>query len=330
MESRIFLSGDTHGWKDIHKFNKRNFPTGETLDKKDIVMIAGDAGFVWNSRTDNRKIEWITKMPWTTVVVPGNHENYILMQEYPIVEFYGAKAYKISDSLYYIQRGEIMEIEGKTFLCFSGAFSHDIAYRRLGYDWFREELPTQKEVDNCLENLRRYNYKVDYVVTHDVPLSYNILLGYHGVDLNDMEYYKNDEVAYIDICSFLQNLYEMIIIRYTWFAGHYHVNCRINNLQILFDDIVELADNKEGYMILKNIYQKTMNRTFSREELKKCFVEEDLYLNWQKVGTYFDFGARDPVMKGKDFFDESVTDSELQTVTYLYNLYTVQKDTIGS
>ncbi len=325
----IDITGDVHRWGDIHKLNPSNFPRGKELTKKDVVMIPGDAGFVWNGKSDQRIIDWIDNRPWTTVVIPGNHENYKLLMQYPIVEFHGAKAYKISESLFYILRGEILELDGKSFLCFGGAFSHDIEYRTLDYSWFREELPIQSEIDNCIRNLNRYGNAVDYVITHDVPERINLCLGYEGIKPWDMEVYRdeNDVLKYINILSFLQNLYEMVSLRYTWFAGHYHVNRRIMDVQVLYDDIVEIADNDDGYIVLENNYQRIMHRLFTKDELRHRFEKEELFLNMRKVGKYTDFGIMDHMIKGTDYLRKELTQSELNHINDLYNIYTVQKDT---
>ena len=95
--------------------------------------------------------------------------------------FCGAKAHRIGKSVYHILRGEIMELEdGRRFLFFGGAFSQDIDYRTRNYDWFEAELPVQREIDNCMKNLERYGFSVDYCITHDVPTRFCMQMGYRG------------------------------------------------------------------------------------------------------------------------------------------------------
>ena len=321
---RVFITGDTHGWHDIDKLNSDNFPEGNTLTKEDIVMICGDAGLVWaGAAADRRKIQWISSRPFTTVYCDGNHEGFPLFEEYEEVDFYGAKAHKISDSLYHIKRGEIMELDGRTYFFFGGAFSHDRESRTKDYDWFMEELPVQSEYDHALDQLAAHEFRVDYLITHDVPLKYNMRMGFHGVSPRIM---GNYEKKYLNICAVLQNIQEMTA--YTaWFAGHYHVNERYDRLQVLLDDIVEIDDSEYGYRVLENHVRETMGRVFTREELKQRLTEEDLYISHNKIGTWMQFGMRDPAMKASEYFDVPVTDDELRYVTALYNLYTVKKMT---
>ena len=323
-QHRVFVTGDVHGWHNIDKLNSDNFPVGNTLTKEDIVIICGDAGFVWDGEAaDRRKIHWISSRPFTTVYCDGNHEGFPLFDQYEKVEFHGAQAHKISDSLYHIRRGEIMELDGRKYFFFGEAFSHDREYRTKDYDWFMEELPVQSEYDHALDRLAANDFKVDYITTHDVPLKYNLRMGYHGVSPYMMENYDK---SFLNICAVLQNIHEMT--SYTaWFAGHYHVNERLDRLQVLLDDIVEISDNEDGYIMLENYVRKTMSRVFTREELKQRLIEEDLYINYNKIGTWKQFGVRDPALKGREFFDVPVTENELRYVTDLYNWYTVKKAT---
>lgn len=328
---RIFITGDTHGFHNIHKLNKSNFPTGNDLTKDDILIICGDAGFVWNQRTDAREIEWISNRPWTTVYVDGNHEGFPLFANYETVDFFGAKADQISSSLYHIHRGEIMQIDGMSFFCFGGAFSHDIEYRTLNVDWYHQELPTQAEVDYAMDKLRSCQYKVDYVITHDVPTAFNFRLGYRGVNPFDMMKYRNPDVMYIDICSFLQNVYDMVENEIkAWFSGHYHVDKEMGLLRVLLEDIAEIdRESETGYIILENHLQSVQERKFSCEELKRELAEEELYVNWGKIGPKSWFRADEPMISGTDFFEQSVTDNELEWLTRAYNLYTIKKDTFS-
>ncbi len=116
-KSRVFITGDIHCPIDIDKLNSKCFDEGNNLTKNDILIICGDAGFVWNGGNRDKKwIEWISRRPWTTVYVDGNHENHNLLKTYPVIDFFGAKAHKISDSLFHIKRGEIMTINDNLFL----------------------------------------------------------------------------------------------------------------------------------------------------------------------------------------------------------------------
>lgn len=48
LMGRLFCCGDTHQNIDIHKLNSTNFKIGNELTKEDIIVILGDASFVWS------------------------------------------------------------------------------------------------------------------------------------------------------------------------------------------------------------------------------------------------------------------------------------------
>ena len=236
--SRVFITGDVHVPHDIHKLNSTFFPAGKELTKDDILIICGDAGFIWSEGKEEKYwLDWISNKNWTTVYCDGNHENHARLREFPVVDFKGAKAHKITDSLFHIMRGEITTINDETYFFFGGAFYHDIQYRTENISWWQAELPVQEEVDNALDNLQKHNNKVDYIITHDVPSSINQILGYN---IPNMRYYDS---GYIHICKFFEHIKDTVEFK-NWFAGHYHVNSRIDKFQILYTAIIEIKGYK--------------------------------------------------------------------------------------
>lgn len=234
--SKIFMTGDIHGYIDIDKLNASNFPEGKTLTKNDYVIICGDFGLVWggaNQKSDRYWLKWLSQKPWTTLFVDGNHENHDLLNSYPVDMWHGGKIHRITDSIYHLMRGEIFEINGLNFLAFGGAFSHDIMYREEGISWWQNELPIQTEVDNALDHLEEHHHQVDIILTHDAPTDIHDSLQLYPIDMSPYD------VQYINIISFLQSIKETTSYQY-WFIGHYHINKNIDNHYILYDDIVEL------------------------------------------------------------------------------------------
>lgn len=70
----IFITGDLHGTKEIHKLDKKNFPIGESLTKNDYLIILGDFGLIWNnSKEEIYWRDWLNNKPWTTLFIDGNH-----------------------------------------------------------------------------------------------------------------------------------------------------------------------------------------------------------------------------------------------------------------
>ena len=168
----VFVCGDFHGSMDIRKVNTKNWPEGKELTKEDYLIQLGDFGLLWKAEPDDEErywMSWLDNKPWTTLVIPGNHENYERIEELPLTEINGAKARKYSDSIYFIERGEILTIEGKTIFCFGGATSIDKQYRQFKISWWPQEVHSYANGQNALDNLNKYDFDVDHVVSHTCP-----------------------------------------------------------------------------------------------------------------------------------------------------------------
>lgn len=319
---RVFITGDTHCPIDIHKLNSKNYPLGNTLTKSDVLIICGDGGFVWSDvKRDKWWIEWISNKPWTTVYIDGNHENHPLLNSYPVVDFYGAKANKITDSLYHIKRGEIMTINGKTFFCIGGAFSHDVEFRTENVDWWQEELPNKEEIKNAVDNLTKYNNKVNYIITHDIPLSLNKLFGYdRRPNMN-----RYDTSYLVDICEFLQKVYDTVKFD-QWFAGHYHVDTKLDRVNILYDDIIELDFDDGSFNKIKTPIEDILNRTYNIDQLFEIAIDENLYIDTKlNINTFDALYDEAEVMPLVELLKCGLTEDEVKTINRKYNEYCLTK-----
>ena len=74
--------------------------------------------------------------------------------------------HQIDKYIFHVLRGEIMTLEGKTFLCIGGAVSIDKALRTPYISWWPAEEISFHDIDNALNNLERVNNTVDFVITH--------------------------------------------------------------------------------------------------------------------------------------------------------------------
>lgn len=89
----IYVTGDTHGGQPhgffsidgfMRRFNTASFPEQKAMRKEDYVVICGDFGGVWDvnrfkvqeSPEEKNALNWLESKPFTTLFVPGNHENY--------------------------------------------------------------------------------------------------------------------------------------------------------------------------------------------------------------------------------------------------------------
>lgn len=229
IKGRLFITGDTHQNIDIHKLNSKKFSIGNELSKQDILVITGDAGFVWSCGLEANGEEkfwrnWIDKKPWTTFCTLGNHECYNFIETFPIVEFCGGKARKISDSIYYEIRGEIYNLNGKICLSLGGAESIDKKFRKEGISWWPQEQITEDDIRRARKNLKRYSYKVDYIFTHTGGINVSSFLGFTPT-ISDV---RLDEI-----------LHEIEYSHH--YCGHYHVDMNVDEkTRILYNDILEI------------------------------------------------------------------------------------------
>jgi len=189
-KSRIFITGDLHGSLDIDKLNTKHFPKQKSLTKDDYLIILGDFGLIWdvNESGKNEKhwVDWLNSRTYTTIVVPGNHENYDRMEQLPEVDMFGGKVLKYTDSIFILKRGAVYTIGGKTFFTIGGAFSIDKNIRKSHISWWEQEIPSYQEFNNGITSIEGCNYKVDYVITHTLP---NTVLDEY------MQYCKDSEVS---------------------------------------------------------------------------------------------------------------------------------------
>src|SRR5699024_5550899 len=132
--------------------------------------------------------------------------------------------------------------------------------------WWQDELPVQEEIDNAIANLKKYHNQINYIITHDVPSSINMHLGYN---IPIMDYYTHGK--YIHLCNFLQNILESVNFD-VWFAGHYHINKLIGGVQILYQDIIEIKRTKDSYQCyekVKNKINEINSKKYTKEELEE-------------------------------------------------------------
>ncbi len=231
----IVITGDIHGSIDIAKLDIENTPGLAALTEDDYLIIAGDFGLVWGGTEEELYwLEWLNGMPWTTLFIDGNHENFDLLEQLPVEEWHGGKIHRVAERIYHLMRGQVFEIEGKTFFTFGGADSHDKYYREEGVSWWHQELPSKEELKEGREALERVGFKVDYILTHCAPTSVQrelILLR------NDDSYTRNV------LTEFLEGVKERTEYR-RWFCGHYHIDYTSTvdpKLDVLYYDFVQLG-----------------------------------------------------------------------------------------
>ena len=225
----IYVTGDTHGLID---FDKLSFFAAlqDNLTRKDYVIISGDFGGVWGEETEE-SLEEYENLPFTVLFVDGNHEDYGLLNQYPVEEWNGGKVQFVKPHVIHLMRGQVFTIDGNKIFTLGGAESHDKQYRVNRVSWWREEIPDQQQIEEARRNLDRHNWKVDYVITHSCD-TYSLYV--MPLSLNRREGRIENDI----LCEFEEKL------KYThWYFGHYHIDFDINSKKtVLYNRILKLGE----------------------------------------------------------------------------------------
>lgn len=249
----IYITGDTHG--DFGRFTKKRLK--DRIGEGDTVIVCGDFGLLW-SRDDQFDYwcDFFAAREYQTLWIAGNHDNYDMIQEYPMEMWNGGKIRRIvGDRCIYLERGQIYNIDGKKFFTFGGASSHDIqggildrrdpdfsakfkkldrdmiCFRVLRETWWLQELPTDEEMQEGLDNLSGSADKVDYIITHCASSSMQKQLACGGPG------YDPDRLT-----EYFEKLESMVDYR-KWIFGHYHEDVKLGDKHhLLYEDIIPIDE----------------------------------------------------------------------------------------
>lgn len=229
----IFVTGDTHRLKDVDKFNSNNFPLQDRLSRDDYVIVAGDFGALWTGDERDREVlRFYDDKKFTTLFVAGNHENHPLINSYPVEEWNGGKIHRITENVIHLMNAQIFTINNRKIFIMGGATSVDKAYRTEGVSWWPEEEPAEEVFEEAVDNLKKYDNEVDYIITHTCP------------EFIRDEFVK-DFNGFINYTSPVERFLEVVIdtVKYKkWYFGHIHVDRKIEqfNMRVLFNDVERL------------------------------------------------------------------------------------------
>jgi Icc-related predicted phosphoesterase len=193
MKTNVIVTGDVHG--DFGALN-------ELISKKkkhglELVIACGDFGF-WPQGPD-KVIKGISPQGVKILFCDGNHENHDALKN--------RKSDEIVPNVFYMPRGSIYKLDdGRNILFMGGANSIDKQWRTPGYDWFPEEIISQRDMENLPDE------KVDIFITHTCPTE---LLH----DMIKIDYRKKDDPSN-HYLSELWKIYKPDL----WYFGHWHAD----------------------------------------------------------------------------------------------------------
>lgn len=192
-------------------------------------------------------------MIYVTGDIHGNHENFDRLYSYPVQEWNGGKVHKIRPHVLHLMRGHVFTIEDKKFFTFGGASSHDVSdgildyedsdwrnkakvldkqgkymYRIKGLSWWPQELPTETEMQDGIDNLASHTNRIDFILTHSPSTSQLYLLGGKGL-------YEPDKLT-----GYLEDIRAKVEYK-KHFMGHMHIDKAINDKDIvLYEQIIRI------------------------------------------------------------------------------------------
>lgn len=207
----VLYIGDTHGILEINKLSA----FVNVLGEEDYLVVLGDFGLLWSEKDDDIQKEslqwlsWLEQQSFTTLFIDGNHENFHILNSYPIEMWNGGKVHKINSKVIHLMRGQVFKIDGYTYFTMGGASFID-RYRRIEkVDWWQEEMPSDEEYNEALCNLDKCDWRVNFVLTHSAPNHILPLIGQHM---------QKDKLT-----CFLESISDDLDFD-CWFFGHFHTD----------------------------------------------------------------------------------------------------------
>ena len=224
----VYVTGDTHG--DISRLTGRAV---RRLKKGDVLLICGDFGFIWyGDKRDETALKKLSRLPFDIAFVDGIHENYDLLERYPVEEWNGGRAQTVTDRIHHLLRGECYTIEGHTFFAFGGGEEEeDAGIREASGTDFDCAMPSGEEMLHGWQTLKEHDNRVDYSLTHRPPGQMSGYLTRRGREmrLGGLHVYFN-------------RIEEQVTFR-RWFFGSLHIDKALTARHLaLFSSIVPVED----------------------------------------------------------------------------------------
>ena len=223
----VYITGDTHG--DISWFKN---PKLKKLGEKDILIICGDFGFLWNpkSEAEKKNLEILKSKKYTICFLDGAHENFDMLDAYTPYRWKGGNAHKIANNIFHLMRGEIFTLDNKTFFVMGGGESDDRDMREPGVSWWEEEMPNAEEIKNAEDNPKDANYNVNYILSYEAP----------AVAKDFLKLHLKEAAKISPLNTYLQELTKNVDY-YHWYFGSLHTDLQISKkMTAVFNEIHEI------------------------------------------------------------------------------------------
>ena len=294
----IFVTGDTHGAEKygadgyLRRFNTDSFHEQKELGKEDFAVICGDFGGIWDtkqiceqrkvveSRSEKYGLDWLEEKSFTTLFVPGNHENYDRLTGirdeallngwlfggldegekrkfrtgYPRKDWHGGFVREIRPHVLMLEPG-VFDLCGKKCFAYGGGQSHDIAGGVLNPADYLNEQEFKKAYRRISDAGICFRVKGVSWWDQELPgedeerqaLEALERVGYevdfiftHECAASDQAYFGHGEQTRIN--AFLEQVKQKTSYRH-WFFGHLHDNRSLpgGKDHLLYEQIVQIA-----------------------------------------------------------------------------------------
>ena len=153
-----------------------------------------------------------------------------MLNAYPPYRYKGGNAQKIASNIYHLMRWEIYTFERKTFFVMGGGESEDAEMRTEGKTWWKEEMPSAKELLDGAKNLKDAEYRVDYVLTYEAP----------AIAKDFIRLHTNREMHLTPLNTYLQELMNGVEYNH-WFFGSLHMDFIISKkITAVFNEVIKI------------------------------------------------------------------------------------------
>lgn len=242
---RYFLLADLHGQHyKIDNFY-RNYDEIYHFTTEDVVIILGDSGLnYYNTGRDHNIKKKLCKYPFEYFIIRGNHElrlsqceccNFIEEKKYGNIVYYEEQFPQIK---YATDCPNFYIFGDKKVLVIPSAYSVDKFFRlERGMFWNEQEQITEQEKNKLLCDIKDYGNKVDYILAHTCPRSFEPFI--QDLFLPAIDQSKVDK----SMEMFLDTIIDLVEYDRFYF-GHYHDNRDISTYKgtMIFDQPLELGD----------------------------------------------------------------------------------------
>lgn len=199
---KIMAVGDLHGdWGKLNMLINQKQP--------DIVLQCGDFGWfpalecqrpVLYGRQSTWGLKGINPGDCQVFWCDGNHEDHWALRDWDktAIDYPGVT---------YMPRGSVLSLpDGRTVMFIGGADSIDKNQRKLGVDWFPEEVINHTDVERFLS----YQGRVDIVISHTCPTEFEPKCHFGSFD-------KYNDPSMKALSVILEHFKPDL-----WFYGHFH------------------------------------------------------------------------------------------------------------